>query len=813
MRLTLPRPLVASVVVFIPILTLGLSLVGDRSSEKPLRHIIHSNSRLSVLRQSMPKMTWTSNSDEIYSRHVLAVPYYDVSGGWTTELMLSNQAPVQMQAEITLFSLSGQKLHIPPVTLDSHQAEIYDLNQWVPSLVFQRGSLHVSYFGPERVLDGSVIITRAKRGLVFDQQLTEPANYYTSSQLEGMWWLPSNRSDVSVAVSNFSYAPLSVNITLYDPQGIQLGLAKVFLAAHETHIFAPNKIINDEDKMIPEMGGIRIDHTGKPGSVLSSVFIQDPAKGFSYIMPLQDPRAAVSSRLDGAGLRIGRVAGEELMQIAVARNVGDSDLVLRGRVNYITRDSNTGVIPIPEVNLKPGETSNVGLAKVIKASRVNDVVAAGLEFDYEGLPGSVLVSALSVSEGGNHVFRVPLVNAASRSNPSNSGKYHLKIDRDVSNLVYLKNVTDKPQWFTMSIEYPGGLYVPGMKKIEAGRTLIYDLKQLRDEQLPDEDGNTLPRNVRKGYLSWSARSADDLISGEMERGDNRVMIGRSEYADMVAGLSSTSSYGCACQPSYLDSWIEQRLPNGSWTTFSQTNLNSGETVQLRARQMDLDCGGSNTYTQTLANWSSEDEAKASISSSGLVTGAVLGGENRILAFWSAAKWLPLYECCEFLSWDVFLEGSVSIKAPSAFVPLSVTQTDLGCPTNPNFTRGFGAQVLYQVVDQDGNPFLKSGMTPMERFSVNGIWNSQTFSQFATPPTTDSNGRFLDTPIGSCFPSHPFSTSNNCVSVQQVFQLAVPNTPGSPVPIPTVTDRRDCEQGIRVEVTNASVTTFTLGTVP
>jgi hypothetical protein len=168
--------------------------------------------------------------------------------------------------------------------------------------------------------------------------------------------------------------------------------------------------------------------------------------------------------------------------------------------------------------------------------------------------------------------------------------------------------------------------------------------------------------------------------------------------------------------------------------------------------------------------------------------------------------------CVYLgTYQNFVGGLIDILTdPHAFVALSVTETDLGCPSG---TFGFGAKVKYLVTGLAAVPVRQSGMTPREIFFVNGTPNSFLFSQFATPPQTDFLGTFTDIPIESCFPGSPFSTLNSCVSVKQIFNIVVPNDPNSPHSIITETLRKDW-RGIRVEVKNGPVTeTFTLGEVP
>jgi hypothetical protein len=240
----------------------------------------------------------------------------------------------------------------------------------------------------------------------------------------------------------------------------------------------------------------------------------------------------------------------------------------------------------------------------------------------------------------------------------------LTIDRTSSSLVYLKNVTDETQLFTMSIEFPGGNYVAGLRSVIAGRTLVYDLKQLRDDQVPDEDGKKLPRDVTKGYLSWSARSTKNLVSGQMEGSENHVMIGRYEVADMGAGISSTGSYGCGCQPSYTDSWME-KLSNGTWVQLNNNpiDLDPGETVNLRGRELDEDCGGP-SYHVGAANFGSEHPSVATVNTATGVVTAVDGGDSTVTAHWAAAIFYPLYDCCEYLSWDPDPPAQIHVRPPT-----------------------------------------------------------------------------------------------------------------------------------------------------
>jgi hypothetical protein len=155
----------------------------------------------------------------------------------------------------------------------------------------------------------------------------------------------------------------------------------------------------------------------------------------------------------------------------------------------------------------------------------------------------------------------------------------------------------------------------------------------------------------------------------------------------------------------------------------------------------------------------------------------------------------------------FTSNSVNffVQVPTSFSRISVTSANLGCdPAHPS---GFGAQVLYEVLDQQGQTANAAGWIPQEHFTQNGNGDPG-FAPFATPQSTNSQGRFLDIPVGSCFGHVP--PPNLCVDVVQTFNIVVGSTTYN---IGTTTTRRDCEQGIRVTVTNGATSQITsLGTV-
>jgi hypothetical protein len=362
---------------------------------------------------------------------------------------------------------------------------------------------------------------------------------------------------------------------------------------------------------LADVGGISVNHAGAPGALLARALIQEPAVGYSSVVEFSDPQTAKSSRLDGAGLRIGKIAGEQLTQVAVARNVGDSPAVVTGRIPYTTSAGNAGELSLPQVRLASGEVKEVKLSEAIEEGGLKKIAAAGLQFEYSSKPGTIVMSALSVSSSGNQVFRVPLVNA--KAQESSTGRYPWMIEGSASTFVYIKNASDHPQRYQLQVDYEGGAYALGIKTVAAGQTVVFDIRKLRDNQTPDEGGHAIPLNATHGQVSWSVDGREDL-----------TLIGRAEQVDVASGLSMTSACQTCCQAGFYDGWCDPG---------SATGL-PGDTGQFTAKQRKQDCHGNilSAITALSPTWSSTNTSVATVNSSGFATAQAAGTTN-IVATW------------------------------------------------------------------------------------------------------------------------------------------------------------------------------------
>lgn len=436
--------------------------------------------------------------------------------------------------------------------------------------------------------------------------------------------------------------------------------------------------------------------------------------------------------------------------MVAARNISDTTAFLQGSIRYTRSDGRTGVIALGKVRLGPGEVK-AWEPKEAGLLRRADVVSAGLELDYSTGPGSVVVSALSVSRSGNQVFQIPMLDPKAQT--SSTGVYPFYLDYGYSTVVYIKNSTAVEQKYITHLNYEGGEYMIGVRNIGPGETASIDVRALRDNQVADEAGRTIPLDVMRGQARWAIilEEGTDLLA----------MIGRSELVNEAGGISST--YACQnCCGDHAES---------DFITPSLTQLEVGGSAILRAFERRIDCYGFPYDVQRSASWSSDNQSVATVvkvSSGGQVT-SVGAGQTTIRANWNSSATIPQQcsgplgpipnppepiPCCLMDIHFGSAGAAVQVAAsPDHLVVVeeqqgSTTQLPTGgtCP-NPYFLR----QVRFRVVSSDANGALPVGNVVVEeRFNsvtTNTCGNGQ--PQAAPCTTTINNGTFIDSISTGC----------------------------------------------------------------
>jgi hypothetical protein len=582
--------------------------------------------------------------------HVLAATYYKQSEKLNSTLMLSNQGPHIMPVQITLYNRSGEEFVLPTVTFAAREVKAINLRDYAPVSGFEEGSLQVSYQGKSMELGGVAQLVNEKESLIFDEELSNPKSF-ASKRLEGNWWLPWNDVEMNLALSNTTSQNVTAMVRIEEGLPGKAIPVDISLGPHETRVFEVARLIGKEVGNLSKAGGISIIHNGPIGGMLARGLVSKSAVGYSDVIEFYDPSKAKTTRIDGVGLRMGRTAGKPLIQGVVARNVEEKRVKLDGRISYVTQNG-AGQITLPSIWLDSGEIKVVDVRKELEDNNIQQVLVSGLHFEHTGTPGNVVISATSVSIDGTYVFRVPFRDA---SLSTSTGIYPWSLEGDSSATVYLQNVSDTPHDYTLRIIYDGGRYVLGIKNLAARQVIAYDIRKLRDQQIPDVLGHTIPRNITSGKFHWSIRGTGD-----------HSLIGRIEQVNTIKGLSMTAACGSCCPDSFSYLFMD---PSGV-VGFP------GGTTQFTAYEQDVDCFGNflPAFPTSGGLWTSQNQSVATVNQSGFATAVSTG--TTIIGF-SASRDI-IINCCSECGNDEVCCSSQPVDATCE------ATCDVLCATPTNF---------------------------------------------------------------------------------------------------------------------------------
>jgi hypothetical protein len=432
---------------------------------------------------------------------------------------------------------------------------------------FEQGSLRVTYYGHELEMGAQVLISDLERGLQFDEQLSY-ATGSKSKRREAIWWTPSERTRVVLVVTNISDEVITVRGQLRagdDRRNDVELLTTVRLAPHELRALELGS--SRAGRRGSGTRSLSIEYEGPSDALMARGFVQDERSGYSTPLLFTDPAVSKTMAYHGGGVRLDPVRGRDVEPVVLARNLGDVATNLGGRLVISTSDGQIADVAVPTTRLAPHETARIDMTEVwAQANAIRGRTGAGFEFEYSSAPGSVIMSASVVSYDRQDVFRIPLIDPETIR--SSTGGYMWRADGTTFTTVYLKNITNETQKYLLQLSYTGGAYAPGLRTLEPGETAVIDLRHIRDAQIPDAMGRTIPREVTAGQVHWSAKGRERY-----------AIIGRAEHTDEVHGVSA--SYACMnCCP---DNLYE------SWTVDNPVVAPIGGPVDVFLTMRDVDC--------------------------------------------------------------------------------------------------------------------------------------------------------------------------------------------------------------------------------
>ncbi len=466
----------------------------------------------------------------------------------TSMLTLNNNKNEATDVKITIFNSKGEPFRLAPISLASQQVSRFSMRELTKDARgdFKSGNIQVFYHGPAMGVTGQVSITSIKDRLSFESSPTE-AMMFASTTLDGIVWVPDEKTKASVALTNTASSPITVTASSgRSSQGRQKALT---LGPRETQVLELREFVEvRKDEGAAAL--VILTHSGAAGDLITTGFALNDKTGFACSVNFVDRSRTKSNRLAGAHLRFGPAHPEEgfpsgttFQSTLVIANAGSLPTEVKIAVDY-TVNTVARRVELTPITLAAQEIKQIDLAQeVLRRGVVGFVDNAGVDIYYTGAAGSVLGRLTSIDTTGDFSFEVPIKDPLAGMNRV-GGSYPWRLDQGYNTVLHLKNTIDKEVSAIVQVRYKGGTYNPKLIKLAPYQTVALDIRRMKDEQQKDIRGGVMPKDATSGQVVWYEQTVGSLI-------------GRAEVINVGIGVAGSFSCptGCPCPPNHSSTYM------------------------------------------------------------------------------------------------------------------------------------------------------------------------------------------------------------------------------------------------------------------
>jgi hypothetical protein len=714
--------------------------------------------------------------------HIASIPYYSIKGDWDSVLTLNNSAHGPLTASITLYALDGTPLPLPDVELQAHGLAGLRLSESIRSSSvaierFAEGSIELRFNSQDGMaLAPQLTVADRNQGLSFD---SEPAMGLKSSTLEGLWWSEDEKTSGQVALSNTTADNLNVQVGI-EWHSIVIPSSPISLVKHQTVVLDIAQLLRDlhiASKRI-EKGGLTISHNGAPGALIAQGVVFNKEKRRASNLNFSDPAGVKNNVLNGSGLMLGHPAagsgfaeGAFFVPRLTLKNASKVPQTAAVTVSY-TANGRARDKALPRISIASHEVRSVDFTPIVTGLGQMSVSGAGLKIEATGGAGTLVAALSSVDASGHTVVDVPLVSRSERS--GEGGNHPFRLNETSQSVAYLTNITQRPTKVMVAIFHSGGMFTPELMAVGPGQTVAIDILKLRDSQVKDVQGRTLPPDLSEGQIFWKPHQLEALV-------------GRVVTLDKLSRTSS--SFGCPNCCVYEP---------GGWESAPEPFTGPpGSSLQMTLYEYDSLCGCCTMgpyVASTVRYVNSSNTSVATVNSSGMVTFGNAGNANIVWGVeYYHSDFISAEDCglmavetevlCPVQSKPTVTSLNVSMPSTKNIVnsqrpnadTVSDTNTDLAFAT----TSTTNLMALFQNSMVQTSVTANTALSAKVNYTTSGLWTETTGTGGAVPMVDTGNVTAGQEPTGGDTPfrTQSMMTSSNNSGNGKVVIVISDDNPG------------------------------------
>jgi hypothetical protein len=440
-----------------------------------------------------------------------------------TEINLNCRSSHIVDVTPTFYTQRGEAYVGNAFQMQPTEVKTVDLKTLVPRLLRERrdlGGMSLSYTGSMLEMWGQLRLMKVNHGGSVDVTFTILQDK-RSDVRNAVWYMPEH-AEAIIALGNLGSSKISALVKFSNGDD-----EEVEVPAHGTRLIR-RRSEKSRGRTNGEGEAVTIEAEGADGNLITAGAVTAMDGGFTSSIRFYDTQRVAQPNLYATNFRLKRVKPRMLL-----RNTGTETIAAIPRFLPVSGEP-TNFVDLPSVSLRPNEIADVDLEPLQGAFfGRSDFDKVSIQVLNTGSPGS-LIGSLNGQDTTNRVtYDVPLRDIGAIRN--STGSYPWRLDDDLSTVVSISNIAPMQSEVVVQINYPGGPYLLNPRRLAAGETAIFDLKKIRDQRIPDRNGQTIPPSVTSGQFKWFIHGA----------GSGRL-IGRAEMLSLSEGVSS--SYSCPSSP-------------------------------------------------------------------------------------------------------------------------------------------------------------------------------------------------------------------------------------------------------------------------
>lgn len=414
--------------------------------------------------------------------------------GFYATLLLENVRPdLPMQVQVSLILESGQ-VPMQTLTLAAHSSQTIDISAFLQAHGYSdtRGTVCVRFsfstYGPLIAAAQSYDTVHHIYMNSFAQSAEE---YWAGTAYDGVIWAPDEGAKGFVSIMNTSFETKDVHVNFL-ADGHSQALPAITVGPRQTY-FLP---IDDLVARSRNSGaGIHIQYDEYPGDIVVEGQLYNERTGFAKNIHFADealeyPTATLRAHFALLGEQPpedGYPAGLSFRSVAAVRNVDTVPLTVTPNLKFL-QNGTVQTISLQALHLGVGESQIIDLSKAQESGSIpNDVHRATVELVPANNKGSIVAELFSFdATTGGYVVGSPFT-----SYPNHSTSSIWRTDGTFQTEMTVENTSDQNDVVVLKAFAQNGQSYVKSFPIAAGGLLDISLRQLQQDQVPDDSGRLL----------------------------------------------------------------------------------------------------------------------------------------------------------------------------------------------------------------------------------------------------------------------------------------------------------------------------------